>query len=85
MNVIEYVFFFLFVKFVMFCYSTEYLLSLLLDLLFFFFSSQRIELNETVEFIYGKEKNPCMSPTRMNWYDWVVGRDSRSACRDFLE
>lgn len=20
----------------------------------------------------------------MNWYDWMIGRDRKSACRDFL-
>lgn len=49
-----------------------------------FFCLQRIEVNEAVEFIYGKEKNPCLSPAKMKWYDWLVGRDGRSECRDFL-
>lgn len=51
---------------------------------FYFFSLQRIEINETVDLIFGNEKNPCLGPSKMNWYDWMVGRDSRSACRDFL-
>lgn len=46
--------------------------------------SQRIEVNEAVEFIYGKERNPCLSPAKMKWYDWIIGRDGRSECRDFL-
>lgn len=45
---------------------------------------QRIEINETVDLLYGNEKNPCLSPSKMNWYDWMIGRDSKSACRDFL-
>lgn len=48
------------------------------------FLLQRIEINETIELIYGNEKNPCMSPSKVNLYDWILGRDSRSACRDFL-
>lgn len=45
---------------------------------------KRIEINQTIDLIYGNEKNPCLSPSKMNWYDWVLGRDSRSACHDFL-
>lgn len=49
-----------------------------------FKSFQRIELNEAVDFIYGKQKNPCVGPARGNWFDWVMGRDSRTLCREYL-
>ncbi|XP_031636671.1 uncharacterized protein LOC116349398 [Contarinia nasturtii] len=46
---------------------------------------RRIELNQAVDFIYGVEKNPCVSPQKMNLIDWFIGKDGRSKCRDFLE
>lgn len=70
-------------KFQLFILTQRKLSDQITFLLYFF--SQRIELNEAVDFIYGKEKNPCLSHTKMNWYDWLLGKDSRSACRDFLE
>ncbi|XP_055304634.1 uncharacterized protein LOC129569618 [Sitodiplosis mosellana] len=72
-------------------YGINYLIFLLFVLIYCLYEyldyecHRRIELNEAVDFIYGKEKNPCSSPTKMNWYDWLLGKDSRSACRDFLD
>lgn len=45
---------------------------------------QRIELDMEVDFIYGTEQNPCSGPVRNDWLNWIVGKDSRSRCRDFL-
>lgn len=37
-----------------------------------------------VDFIYGSERNPCSKTSKDNWFNWMLGKDSRSRCREFL-
>lgn len=47
-------------------------------------SFQRIELDDAVDYYYGKERNPCVNPSKADWFAWMMGKDSRSMCREFL-
>lgn len=45
---------------------------------------RRIELDMQIDLIYGAQVNPCSTTAKNGWYDWLVGKDSRSRCREFL-
>lgn len=46
---------------------------------------QRIAIEETVDFLYGTEKNPCETKRNPTWWEYLFGRGSRAECREYLE
>lgn len=41
-------------------------------------------MDDAVDYYYGKERNPCVNPSKADWFAWMMGKDSRSMCREFL-
>lgn len=71
-------------------YNISYMVTLLFAAIYCLYEyldyecHRRIELDMQIDLIYGAEVNPCSASAKHNWYEWLVGKDSRSRCREFL-
>lgn len=45
---------------------------------------QRIAVEDTVSFIYGRNKNPCEESTNRGWFSFFLGKNNRAECRDYM-